>query len=356
MQFKLETRNASIAINSDYKQQFDWIFPVASNVVLSVATTWILISLIHFGIKTGKWRKSRSKVDVLNAGFVYSSVVMCGFMCLFRYVISLVFMNIGFQKNEDELCDSIADAAYCSYAFVLCFVALFLWFRQRAFYSNSLLNVNYNKLVSFFSFASIIFILAYGLFVIALNTAPNSYSSSTDGCTLKPDRGIVAGYWISVIVGVAFYNLVLWGLLIYALTHVRSFQKATKRTPSTNTDSPTRDSSCINNQDKEQSEKEHRPESTDLESQNNHFRSRRKHSSMKIKIILQKTLIFGIISILSDIFIQIFANFIVNPDGHRRFTYMLFDINAFLNLLFLVFSFVSYKEMLTSPCSTRTRA
>ena len=332
----------------DRAMQIDWILPVTFNILLMVATFWLLVSLIYYGIKTKKWNRKRSRMDTLNSGLVYSSVVACAFTCMLRFLISLASMNVGFSAAGDELCDALADAAFCSYAFVLCCVALFLWCRQRSFYANRLLNVNYNNVIKFFSFSSIAFIIGYGIFVIVLNTSPNRYLSSLRGCVLDPNnKDFGKYYWIAVVVGIAFYNVVLLGLLCYALTHVQSYQskQRLKRSPSTQI-------STIHSNAEQMSVANQSFYNFDGKIASLRFQFRPNYfSANKIKFILQKTLTFAIISIICDVFLQIFASYITKSRDHRRVSNILFDFNSFFNLLFLIFSFASYKSIIMSPLS-----
>ena len=350
------------ANNFNHLRRWTWLLPVTITTAMVLITTWILISLIHFGIKSGKWRKTQSKSEVLNSGLVYTSLVLCAFACLFRYGSSLTAMSVGFNDYDHALCNAAGDLAYLSYALVLGFVALFLWFRQRAFYSNSLLNVNYNKIIKFFSAISIICIIGYGLAAVILITPLNIVEASLDGCVFTGNSNMNSSYWLSTIIGIVFYNTTLLGLLIYALTHASTFQKFQKardkarKEQGINSQAEKRFSKISTDRLMPSSEDS---QQTNLSSSETNFRSKPRQqgmsSSNKIKVILQKTLIFCILSILCDVLLQIYSNFIVKPYEQRRFVYMLYDVNALLNLLYLIFSFVSYKEMLTSPrCNCRT--
>jgi len=351
------------SIPYDRTIELDWILPVTVNIGLTVVTFWIFFSLIHYGIKNKKWRYSKHRSEVLNSGLIYGSVVVCAFSCIVRYVVSLLLMNVGFSEERNDLCDSLADAAYISYAFVLCFVALFLWLRQRSFYSHRLLNVNYSKEIKITSCVVFAFILGYGIFATVLNTHPHDYKGSKIGCIRRIEENQMKN-WIAAAVGVAFYNLVLFGLFSYALTHIKAIQKA----------ETIRKLAQARAQEKQQVHQKplplgaiiykHNLNETITESQLDstlkeddckqipgiRHKREKMSTSNKIKNILQKTLLFATISIVIDVFLQVFANYIANPDSHRRITNMIFDISAFLNLLFVIFSFAAYKQMLFSPC------
>ena len=341
-----------ITIVFDRTTEIDWILPILFNILLILATLWLLISLVHYGIKTKQWSNNARSTDILSSGVIYSCVVACAVMCMFRYIASLVYMNVGFEKDRDEVCESAADAGFCAYAFVLLFVALFLWFRQRAFYAHKLLKVNYNKLIRCLSYISIIVIIVYGVFVIALNTPPNRYLSNGKGCILKQDSSLSFGYWVAAVVGILFYNITLLGLLYYALTKVNSYQRAvTLKLKEEKSDSSSQETSSKDNgyQQRIKNQPHQKPAASKQDGDNS---IRRSHSSsQKIKVVLQKTLVFATLSILFDIFLQVFAIYIANPQGNRRTSSVLFDANAFLNLMFVILSFTSYRNMITSPCS-----
>jgi len=145
----------------------------------------LFISLLHFGIKNKKWRYVKNKyVDTraLNSGLVYGSVIACAVMCIIKYITSLALTNFGFRENEDNICDSLTDSTYDIYALVLFFVYFYLWSRQRAFYANQILNVNYNKLIKLFSYSLNAFVFVYVIFVVCYHTVPKLYISSKKGC------------------------------------------------------------------------------------------------------------------------------------------------------------------------------
>jgi len=114
------------SIPYDRTTQLDWIFPVIVNITLMVTHLWLLISLIHYGIKNKMWRQTQNKYEVLNTRFVYGSVIGCAVACIIRLLISLVRYNIEFRNVENKVCDLFVAASSVSYGTVHIFVALFL--------------------------------------------------------------------------------------------------------------------------------------------------------------------------------------------------------------------------------------
>ena len=300
-----------------------------------------------YGIKTKKWRQAHCNQDVLNSGSVCCTVIVCAVACIIRYLVSLAYMNVGFNHYTNELCDSLSDASYVSYAFVICAGASFLWSRQRAFYAHRLLNANYNKGIIFLSFISIAFIVGYGIFAVVLNTLPSNHVATGQGCIREIESNDNNKMnWVAAAAGTAFYNLILLGLLSYALTHT-GMQGHNTENPNNTVNAKKRvhseqESSVLS----EQCSSYSHCQSTSVSNIKSHTK---RSSTAKIRFILKKTVIFAVISILVDVVLQVFSNYIENFSGHRRYINLVFDVSTFLNLVFVIFSFAVYKEMMTSP-------
>jgi len=344
------------SIPYDYTTELDWIFPVLVNIILMVVHFWFLISLIHYGIKNKMWRQTRNKSDVLNTRLVYGSVIGCAVACIIRLVITLVRYNIGFSTVENGLCDKFVAAATVSYTIVHLFVVLFLWSRQRSFFANRLLNFNYSRPIKYFSSYVIVFIFALIIFSLVYYNANNSYISSGQGCVLSEEHEVQIAVFLVPILSAMFYNISLLGLLFYALTSAKSFQKreAASRTQWQQQQSPNKSSSVytinttISSSSKCGSNTFHSENRKTPSTKNS--RSRRKTTSNIVTAILQRTLIFAVVSILVDVLLQLINTFVLNPINHRRFVNMGIDVATFFNLIFVILSFATGKDMMTSPC------
>ena len=311
--------------------QLDWILPIIINVMLIFVTFWLLISLIHYGVKTKKWRHAQGHADVLSSGLVYSSMIACAVSCMLRYLVSLAFINVKFIAMKDELCEALIDAMSVTYAFVLSFVGLFMWSRQRAFFANRVLNVNYHKIIKFFSVISIACIFGYALFAVILHALQSHHIATTQGCKRQTERSRV--YWIVITVGLVFFTFSLLALLLYALTHSGLPTRSAKSSINSVTQN-SRYSIC-----------------SQLPIQIKQLKLQAKSSSTyKIKLILKRTITLAVIIILVDTATQIFSSYIKNTEVNQRVGAVVFDASAFLNLVLIILSFVTYKDMMTSPC------
>ena len=335
---------------------------------LLALSLWVTISLVHFGIKTGKWRRlhTRSQLDKLNVGIIYTSITFCGVMVLFYDLVGLVYMNTGFAeegRNLDDYCDSMSDLAYTAYALVLFSTSIFSWLRQRVFFRNRLLNVNYNKFVRFCSSSSLLLILGLGLAVLAMNLYPNDHESTPDGCVYNPvNKQSRIGYWILIIVVIVLYQGMFWGLFVYALRTTRA--PAKNESPHIESTVEPVQSSCDTASSQRlrygssstRSDFSTSPiiiEQTETVSMQQSFQKTTKAASVssscseEIRSIMIKTFAAAVITILLDIFELVILNYISKPNEHRRFSVMLASFNLFLHLFLIVLSFAQYKLILS---------
>jgi len=313
--------------------ELDWIFPVIVNITLIVTHVWLLISLIHYGIKNKKWQQKRNKSEDLSTGLVYNSVVGCAVACILRLVVNLVLMNIGFSDSDNGLCDKLTTASSVSYGIVHLFVALFLWSRQRYFFANNFLQINYSRPIKCFSSAVIVFILGLGIYAASYFCINMSYSSRRHGCVLLEYEEHIQILLIPAL-AVMFYNVTLLGLLFYALTRAKSFSKKII--------ADVKQSRQENAQDKSSSIYTITTSTCKSDCQTS--------ISNRIKAILRRTMVFAIFSIFIDLFLHVFIRFLLDPNDHFRFAILSSDIASFFNLLFVILSFDARKKMMTSPC------
>jgi len=355
--------NATIAHNSSRFHAAairpDWLIPFIINVALTIATLYTLISIIHYGLKTKKWSSnnaSASNITKLNAGIVYTFLIFTALMCLFRYVASLVHMSVGFAEDQGWLCEGIADVAFIAYSLVLWCVFTFLWLRQRAFYTNRMLSFGTTRIIRALSFGSIILITFSGFGYMLFFTIPKNYDSSPMGCIYIADKNFRLGYGIYVIALLFLSQVMLLCLFTYPVWKMHRLGHATKKsiTPSLKTmeesESTQRSQGSITPLAETSYQPKIKDNLEDINRNKKHGSFSIKPPSNEIKNILTKTLIFALLSTTLDVFLQIFTKYATDGFSHRRFNIILFDTAAFLNLLFLVFSFVTAKNILFSFC------
>ena len=354
----------TISAQNDYFQRPGWIGHIANNIVLLLLSSWVLISVMQHGIKTKKWSQIQaSNEEKLSAGLIYTSVVVCATACLIRYILSLFYFNIGYSYEEDRLCDIFSDLLTICYAFVLLSSVLFSWSRQRLFYSNRMLNVNYTKAVRFFSQSSIVVIVVCGLGVLIFNVVPDDHPSSPEGCSYEvASDSLRIAQWVSIVLAIVLGQVVVLYLFVHALRSVRISTSKTQSRKRGGKDS----TKVSTGSDHISISKEHVSANGRKKNKIIHVQavcddgtsqpgiptpSRSLSKTDPVKRILRKTFIFATISLVVDILIQVFSFFILS--GNRRIVTTLLNISAFLNLMLIVFAFKHYKRMLFCCCDRK---
>jgi len=334
----------------DHWNRPDWIFPMVINISLTIVTLWLMISLIHFGIKTKKWSPAQNKTagsgsNALNSGLIYSSVVACAIACIIRYFVTLALLNVGFHKNEDYICESLSDVQYTTYAFVLFSVYFVLWARQRAFYANWLLHHNYNKNIQIFSYSLIIIIACCVIIIVSYGSVPKLYISSKRGCIEKNDSNVGKEIYVITSIAVIVAHIALYGLFGYALTRFKRIERKKSLRLQRKTTQETNNSTNINSTSSGSSDNARISPPYQIKISQKKF-----SSNKKITFILKKTLVLAVVSIVLNVLVQVFSGFVFDHKSHRRILNMVGDIAAFFNFFLVIISFSKYKEMMTSPC------
>ena len=354
--------NATDGHETDFRQP-DWLIPCIVNIFLTIVTFFILISLICYGIKTGKWKAIQKTEEKLNAGLIYTFLTACSVMCILRLIISQIHMNVGFNEGEDELCRAVLSAGFVAYALVLYFGVLFLWFRQRVFYTNKMLSFKSTKFVQVLSFSSIIIITigAVGYSIFAL--VPRKFKASKTGCLEAPEHLDLVGYGVYSTILLIAAQVMLLCLFIYPLIKINSlcynpFKYVMKNIRKENRHSLSKQKNSVSSITVNTVMTTLEPSCTGSDNQSSVANSidLRKNSfshsppSDGIRLIMRKTVFFAVMSTGLDVFAQLFSKFSIDPNGHRRMSYLIYDTAALANLLFLILSFVTSKKILMAAC------
>ena len=169
----------------------NWIitFGLSLYSVLIIIDIYLVISLVHYGIKTGKWNRHRQNrsSEMFNTAPIYSALIFCSVFSFIYHVLVVVCSTIGYNEDENEICEVLSDVRECFYALSITGVSIFLWLRQRIFYTTYLPNIMFGKPVKFFSFI-IIFLVFIGLIISQTFVfLPHDHTSSAQGCIFLPD-------------------------------------------------------------------------------------------------------------------------------------------------------------------------
>ena len=386
----LQKNSTNKTTEFDYWARLDWILPVSINGVLMLLASWILFSMIRQGVKTGTWKQNPVHLDKLNGSWVYTLAISCAAISVAKYIMTQLSYNLGFGVDQDRTCDVVNKINFINYCLVLFFTFSLIWARQRVFYSNKMLNISYGRTIRFVSAASILLILLAGVLIIVFTVIPPVYRSTPRGCSYYPNVNPRLELYVSVAEAliVLTAQTMLMFLFIYPLQkrlrktgcsigkfcfarrHFTATASATRAKITSSPDSENRPSEnhlvqetnrSSDLENSRQNQTVHKNFTVVYSSAFSNWMktSQAKQSAQKIKNVLRRTLIFGSLAIFTDIFL-IFINYapflnVYDPE-HRRISLLFYDINVMLNLLFVLFSFSSWKKIIAwKPFGLRKR-
>ena len=318
-------------------QHWNWIVPETVNIIFILMTLWILFSLIYYGNKSKMWHtKKKKNFEKLNAGYILKAAVLCAATALLRFISTQFVFNIGFSVTENNLCKMVFDASAISFCFAYFAVFFYLWVRQLVFYTNRMLNTNFNKGLRFFSYLSIILISFGGLGVVFVNTIPINYMSTLKGCVYVPLDSTSSAIIVIISLLVMFSGqIMLVGLLSYSL-HKHSKQKGCFALCGL--------INCLSQKADQQS---------GHQITQNQSTAHRSESNKKINIILRRTVCYSIIIVVSNLVLLPAAIYgLLETNVYA----MLYDAVTFANLAFVVSSIGGWKKIvcLTFPAYSAT--
>ena len=308
-------------------------FGLGIYIVLMIVDLWIIISLIHFGIKTKKWRRLQSgNPDLLSSGKIYLSVVFCYVSALVYHIVVAVYRYYGYQQGEDEFCNTMRDMSVIMYTMCSFSVGLFLWLRQRMLYTSFLQTVHFSKALKVFSFMIIFIGIIGSISGVVLSILTNDYIASPIGCIQNRN----GSFWIPAIVilvfTVVFSQVALLAVFIHGLLALcRSAGTPTSRYLFC----------CQLKSSVEEGNVTENP---------------RDRTQAIVQNVIKKTIIFAAVSLLSDILVVLGLLFLIQQ-GDRRDTFsLLCALSVSMNSSFVIFSFIPWKNMIASPCRSYTHS
>ena len=327
---KLTIPNVVVASTFPYTpsdQEDIRFFAIGVYVLLMTVDVWIIISLIHFGIKSKKWRYlQRGNPDLLSSGWIYLSVIFCSVLAFVYHLVIALYLNLEYQEGDDELCDSMSDAVISLFGFSALSVYLFLWLRQRVLYTTILATVHFTKALKVFSFMIIFISFMFGITAIILSNIPNDVIATPMGCVYKKDGNLREISSVFAAFALIFSQVSLLAVFIHGLLvlHESSVEERWKILVL-----------CNCKASNEQTNVTEQP--TD-------------RTRIMIYNEIKKTIIFAVLSLFSDL-LTVFLELLFRQQGELdHFISFLAALSVSMNLYFVILSFVKWKDMITSPC------
>ena len=321
---------------------------IASHVVtvfLLAFSIWILISIVRYGIVTGKWKSVRELNEKFSAGMVYSSLTVCAVLCTLCLIVSEIQLSLQFDEKSVDLCDSISDTMNGLYLFVNLSVYVFLWLRQRVFYANSPMTEKFKKWVQFLSKIMIIPPIVCAIGTELVYSLLTRYNVTTSGCVIVPfsfDAQLVLSLAVSLLI-IMGQALMFW-LFWHALTINRKKTEQPKDRRNRQDKLKAKNKQSSSNSEQEVSGNTLRKPSSTTDIPN-----RIEATNNTVDAILKKTLVFTILLIILDV-VSILFNLFFNGVFRRKYLSIALNLNVFLNLVFILLSFNIWQDIVFFAC------
>ena len=290
--------NADQTLGSRY-QQADWIAAEICNVIAIFYVLWFGLNLIVYGKHTGKWRRiNRSNTSKVNAGAVYTSAVCATFCSFLRLLPNQAVFNLGHSGESPSTCEIAVDLSVAGYVLTLVSVYIFFWLRQRSLYQHPAMRGFSKRWLLWLNCACIVFIIGTALLLGAAVIVPKGYVPSGNGCIWRYQSFAVWPYYLT-----SAAQLLAQCLLLFLLTYPLCLRIT-------------------------------------------------ENSSDRIIRIIKRSTAFAVVSVFSDVIATIVVIFIIPQTSLRHISLIIYDINMLINVSGILFSFESWKSILTSLCKT----
>jgi len=374
--------------------------PGVANILLTVITLWAIVSLIHYGHMSGKWRHmNQSSAEKLNHGLIYTSVVICAVLCELRFISTQITLGLGIWEEATEPgCEITGHFGLVMFNLAFFMSLMVLWLRQRVFYLNQMLNVTYGRCVSLVSKYCIWILLLLTLTAtcihISLRSSYQDYSGDPGGCLHEVDSGPHTSSVVLITLTFVVGELTLIGLFLYPLkmrlrhsvlmkfskryrtqrkisvkaVSVSSEEVMERVTSAERPDTSTNCDSYLSTANEEFSQRDNlfsqictrsktstsQPSSNALPCQISVSAIRkpqkRKKQSLKreIQAILQRSVVVLIVSIVSVISVTFSTFLLMHSKDFRRLVLVITNLCLFFHFLYIVCAFSHWKEMLLS--------
>ena len=296
-------------------------------IVQMIVNIWLIISLIHYGIKTKKWRRLQSdNPNTLSTRWIYLSVIICSVATFFHHIFVAVYRNVGFHQSEDKLCSWIFDMVVITYCSCFLSVTFFLWFRQRTLYTSFISAAHFTKPLKFFSFIIIFVSMALGIIGLISWIVISHNIASQNGCTFKNNRNSKLLTFVFSASFIIFSQISLLIMFIHALFAIQNLDKKNRW----------KAFFCCKPQPLNEHTREQPADRT----------------RTIVGKIIRKATFFATLSLLSDLLV-ISLTLLYSRQGNRHeIISVLGSLSVSMNLYFVILSFITWKDMITSPCKS----
>lgn len=135
------------------------------NIFLFVLVLWLLLCLVAYGAKTGRFTKS-AQSSSLSDGMIYRVCVVAVLSLLPRLIT--VEITYIVQRREDSSCWMLGNASVLLYGTSLYGIYMFLWCRQRLIFVHPFVEAKVGRMMAWLSRGYIVYLTAVTITIIAV--------------------------------------------------------------------------------------------------------------------------------------------------------------------------------------------
>lgn len=187
------------------------------NYVLLAITTWLLINIAAYGLRTYRNRFCSKGSWMLL--FCYTGVLLN----FARILLLIIVFHLNTIPGGLNYCLSMRSSSNCLSSLNLAFTYGLLWFRQRLFHGNELLRgESYNKYVTILSWVTLVMLFASPILVVFITVLSPTVGDDTRQCVYIAERAVWmkrAGWAIFFLTVVV--QIFLLFLIIFPMAYMR---------------------------------------------------------------------------------------------------------------------------------------
>ena len=181
-----------------------------ASTLLLVATTWMTVSFIIYGFKSGS-KRLKEKTFLSGTSRWWTLILLLSVLPCLAVTLSLAFVGYTETPESSLLCEVIIDISIAAYGLGVFPIYLNLWLRQRALYSQPLLQEMYTAVVRFLSWGLFTCLTVGDVVFIIIFVLPRAYASSRYGCINIEEACCSSPHFV------AFSTQIIGQLLLFAL-------------------------------------------------------------------------------------------------------------------------------------------
>nr|XP_039271681.1 uncharacterized protein LOC120346096 [Styela clava] len=324
------------------------------NSCLMVATLWILLCLVMYGVRTKKWAKKSKRSD-MNGGMVYTASVIAVAATIPRYIADQIIFSAVYIDGALRWCEFFMDTGNATYFMALYPIYLFLWFRQKALYGHPAMKRLAGKCVSVFGWVTLVGLSLAAIGVGLMFVVPSDYTGSPNGCVVdllksnssySTDVPYRLSYYVLVVLLIVA-QLSLLSLFIYPMVRSNAIQNSRRLSQSSTKPYAIDNLDDIDGLPGKKISRFRSYMSTIRDASRKISTSSLGKKPNTVQKTIRRSVACASISMVSDVLAMAVVSFVIPQTVPRSLTNTVYDISTLVSVLSILATFSNYRDILT---------